>query len=389
MNMAPTSVWRRAAWPARAAIATVAGIAAVAGVAVAPAARAQAPTPTPGPASCDPRGPVKFVCGLNGPEDLAQVPGTRWLIASSFAGDGLALVDTRTAAVTQLFPSAAATERLDAATYDACPGPPVTAPLFQTHGLFMKPGRGGRHTLYVVSHGPRESVEVFEIDARGATPAIAWVGCAVAPDPIGLNSVLALPEGGLIATNFQPRVPAGPGGGFQASLIKGENNGELWEWHTGSGWRKVPGSESAGANGVELSKDGKWLYVAQWGNRTFARLSRGKDPVTRDVIDLGFRVDNVRWAPDGTLLVAGQGGPDCAVLPQARGAEPCTGVATSTIGKVDPKKWTYSQLVNFPTSDVLSAATVAIQMGDQFWSGSFRGDRLALYPAKGLKTPIP
>jgi hypothetical protein len=31
-------------------------------------------------------------------------------------------------------------------------------------------------------------------------------------------------------------------------------------------------------------------------------------------ISLGFRVDNVRWAPDGTLLVAGQGGSDEAIF---------------------------------------------------------------------------
>lgn len=341
---------------------------------------------TPAPASCAPSGPVKFVCGFNGPEDLVQVPGTRWLIASSFAGDGLALVDTRTSAVTRLFPSSTAAVRPDAVTYDACPGPPVTAPRFQTHGLYLKPGRSGRHTLYVVAHGPRESVEVFELDARGASPGVTWVGCVVAPDPIGLNSVLALPEGGFIATNFQPRTPPGTGGGFQAALIKGENNGELWEWHTKTGWTKVPGSESAGANGVEMSKDGRWLYIAQWGNRTFARLSRGKGPATRDVLDLGFRVDNVRWAPDGTLLVAGQGGPDCAILPQTRSTEPCSGVATSTIGRIDPKKWTYMQLVDHPTSDTIAAATVAIQVGDQLWSGSFRGDRLALYAATGLKS---
>src|SRR5436190_5551271 len=296
--MRAPSTSTRTRWPAR--VARVALVALVASTAFAVVPGAQ----TPAPASCDPSGTVKFVCGVSGPEDLAQVPGTRWLIASSFAGDGLALVDTRTAAVTRLFPTDVVTVRFDAATYDGCPGPPVTTPRFQTHGLFMKPGRGGRHMLYVVAHGPRESVEVFEIDARGATPAIAWVGCAVAPDPIGLNSVLALPEGGFIATNFQPRVPAGSGGGFQASLVNGENNGELWEWHTGAGWKKVPGSESAGANGLELSKDGKWLYIAQWGNRTFARLSRGTAPVRRDVLELGFRVDNVRWAPDGTLLVA-------------------------------------------------------------------------------------
>jgi len=63
-------------------------------------------------------------------------------------------------------------------------------------------------------------------------------------------------------------------------------------------------------------------------------------------------------------------------------------LATSTIGKIDPARWTYTKLVDYPTSDVISAATVAIQIGDEFWSGSFRGDRLTLYSAKRLKSPV-
>ena len=42
-----------------------------------------------------------------------------------------------------------------------------------------------------------------------------------------------------------------------AALQKAERNGELWEWHTASGWQKVPGSESSGANGIEISPDGR------------------------------------------------------------------------------------------------------------------------------------
>ena len=132
----------------------------------------------------------------------------------------------------------------------------------------------------------------------------------MAPDPIGLNAVVALPDGGFAASNFDPRPPAGARGGVSPALLEGRNNGELWEWHTGRGWTKVPGSEAAGANGLEISKDGKWFYVAEWGNRSFMRLSRGQTPARRDEIPLGFRVDNVRWAPDGSLFVAGQGGAD-------------------------------------------------------------------------------
>ena len=105
--------------------------------------------------------------------------------------------------------------------------------------------------------------------------------------------------------------------------MAGEQNGEVWEWHAKSGWAKVPGSEAAGANGIEVSRDGKWLYVAQWGKQSFLRLSRGKTPVDRQEIPLGFRADNIRWAPDGkTLLVAGQEAPCPPSLARSAGRGP-------------------------------------------------------------------
>jgi sugar lactone lactonase YvrE len=252
--------------------------------------------------------------------------------------------------------------------------------------LFLKAGRNSLHTLYVVHHGLRESVEVFELDAR-ATPAVTWIGCAVAPDPIGLNAVVALPDGGFAATNFDPRAPAGGRGGpFSQALLAGDRNGEVWEWHTGTGWKKVPGSEAAGANGLEISKDGKWFYLAQWGNRSFMRLSRGATPVVREEIPLGFRVDNVRWAPDGTLFVAGQGGPDGAIFGRGRQGQPANAeVATSIVGKVDPKTMKYREIVKYPISQEVSFATVAVQIGDELWVGSAFGDRIARYPADGVR----
>src|SRR5438093_1183536 len=70
----------------------------------------------------------------------------------------------------------------------------------------------------------------------------------------------------------------------------------------------IPGRETAGANGLETSKDGKWLYVAAWGSQSFVRLSRGQTTVKRDVVPLASRVDNLRWAPDGSILAAEQRG---------------------------------------------------------------------------------
>src|SRR5206468_1139796 len=175
----------------------------------------------------------------------------------------------------------------------------------RAHGLYLRPGSNQLHTLFVVHHGDRESIEVFQFAARSKPPTLTWIGCAVAPDPIGLNSVVGLPDGGFITTNFQPR---GQDAAARGRMMAGEHNGELWEWHTGSGWKKVPGSEAAGPNGIEISKDGKTLYIGGWGSQSVIRLSRGQTPAKRDTVPVGFRVDNGRWAADGTLLAARQGG---------------------------------------------------------------------------------
>ena len=129
----------------------------------------------------------------------------------------------------------------------------------------------------------------------------------------------------------------------------------------------MPGSESAGANGLEISKDGKWLYIGGWGSQTVIRLSRGQTPIKKDSVPAGFRVDNLRWAPDGSLLAAGQGG----TAPSQ----------TSHIGKVNTTTMKFQELVRYPYSDTFSAGTVAIQVGKEFWLGAVRSDRIAVFPA--------
>ena len=321
----------------------------------------------PKPTGCDPLGTVQFVCGLVGPEDLVVVPGSDWVIASGDRAPGaITLVSVRDKAITALYPSPTLKQRLDSKTYDSCPGPidPEEKDKFRAHGLALRPGRNSVHTLYVVHHGNRESIEVFEFDARAK--ALTWIGCAVAPDPIGLNSIVALPEGGFASTNFRPRGAARG----RANMEAGERNGELWEWHTGTGWKIVPGSEASGANGIEISRDGKWFYMGGWGNQTFIRFSRGQTPVKRDEVPVGFRLDNLRWAPDGSLVGAGQ------EMPAGGGSA----MAISRVIKIDPTTLKIRDVIRYPYNDVFNFATGAVQVGKEIWVGSVRGEKIARFP---------
>lgn len=326
---------------------------------------AQAPPQAPAAPPCVPGG--QYVCGQTAPEDLVLVPGGEWMVATAFAGQGgIKIINTKDKTTTVGYPSANAKEQLDAKTYNTCPGVPDAQHKsnFRTHGVALREGRNSVHTVYVVNHGQRESIEVFEMDAKVRPPVLTWIGCVVAPEPIGLNEVVPLPDGGFISTDFMARnIDAGARGRAMA----GEKNGALWDWHAGKGWTKVPGSEASAANGLEISKDGKTLYVAAWGSQSFFRMSYGQTPVKRDDVMLGFRADNVRWAPDGSLFVTGQGG---------------TGQAqTTNVVKIDPQSLKVTEVVNRPNAPEFGAGTVAVQIGREIWIGSFRGDRILVVPA--------
>jgi len=333
----------------------------IVGLLASPLTLAAQPPPAPPMTDCAAAasGSLKLICNQQAPEDLVVVPGNQWVVASAFNGVGVNLIRVKDHATMRGYPAGFARRRIEEKRYPTCPGPPdVPADSkFTTHGLWLQPGPATTHTLYVVGHGSRESIEVFEIDTKPTTPVLTWIGCVIAPEPVGLNSVRGLPDGGFIATNWLAR---GIAPEARTRMMAGEKNGELWEWHAASGWKKVPGSEAAGAYGLEFSNDGKWFYVAAWGSQSFFRLSRNGAAPSRDEIRLGFRVDNIRFAQDGSLLAAGQ----------ADGA--------SVVVKINPDTMAAREIVRRRDDTVFRGGTVAVEIGADLWIGSFQGDRIAV-----------
>ena len=317
---------------------------------------------------CPPVDEIQFICDLISPEDLAVLPGEEWVIASGNQDGGMIhLVNVRDKTSSVLYPTAAPRERLDAETYPDCPGPidPAEGAEFRAHGLYLKPGDSGVHTVYMVHHGFRESVEVYEIDGNASPPELTWVGCAVAPEPLTLNSVVALPDGGFAATSFRTAGLAESLDDIQSGVI----SGSVWEWHTDGGWTEVPGSATGGPNGLEISADAEWYYIAGWGEQRFIRVSRGRDPVERESVDLHFRPDNLRMQPDGSIFAAGA---DNFNTPEE----------TLHVGRIDPQTLEVTRVIDRPVIDRFAACTAAIQIGDEIWMGTNRGEKIGYFPAR-------
>ena len=302
----------------------------------------------PGAQSCEPDGAVRFVCGTTNPEDLYQVPGTDWVIASGRYSDSegpVYAINIQDHSAREIFPAGAPAPRHDTSTYGACPGPNE---VFQPHGLTLREGAEAVHTLYVVGHGAREAIEVFELDAGGAQPTMTWIGCIPAPEGTRrINSITALPGGALGATNFDTA------------------GGELWEWHPTTGWVEVPGSQMRGPNGLVSSDDGAWFYVGGWSDRALVRVSRGRDDVEVDPIPVGFNVDNVRWGPEGKVIVAGH-------VTRCPDSDACD-LSAARVAEVDATTRAVRQLVDYEGNEFFRLGTVAIDVDGEIWICGIRG----------------
>ena len=319
---------------------------------------------------------LEFVCGLQAPEDLVLVPGTDFIIASSMAeGAGLVLVDANDATWSVVYPG----ERPRAAhdpMYPDCTEPPDPAQ-FNAHGLHLRPGSGGHSTLYAVMHGERESIEVFDVDSTGERPALTWTGCVRLPEGLDANSVASFADGSLVAT-----VLILPGRTFADSVAM-RPTGVVLEWSPGDpGFTPIEGTELPGNNGIDVSADGKEIYVVSSGLQTVVAFSN-TNPARelRTTQPLPFTPDNLHFDGAGRLLTAGMKNdvPECGGKPGPQhDLERLSTCPRGTFGiAIDPATMEYGVIVDTPATPVFSNATMVLTHDGRFWLGTFRGDRIA------------
>jgi sugar lactone lactonase YvrE len=243
-----------------------------------------------------------------------------------------------------------------------CPGAPDLTKL-STHGLDVRPARGGTDTVYAVNHGGRESIEIFTLDPRKGSA--EWIGCIVAPPNASLNSVASLRDGSVVFTKFYDTTDKA---GIQ-DVLAGKVTGAVYHWVPGKGTSEVPGTQLSGDNGLVVSKDGKTLYINAYGTREVWKVpldGKGKKASAKTE----FNPDNLRWAPDGTIFVTGQYiHPDNLAGPNDWG-----------VARLDPENMYVHNLLTAPGMKAFDNATTAIVAGNMMWLGTFRGDRVAYMP---------
>lgn len=334
---------------------------------------AQAPAADP---ACPASGELHYVCGPKNAEDIVQLGDSAWLVVSGLGTRGenvtpgrIYLVNHTTKMHEEWFPGAAPVIEPDSKMFGACPGPVNTAN-FSPHGLALRKQSQDRYRLYMTSHGEREAIEVFDIDASAARPAIAWIGCVVLPEKTFANSVAILADGGFVTTKMMDPTVPNP----FATIMAGGISGNVHEWHPGGEVKAVPGTQLSGANGIELSPDERWMFVAAIGSRDIVRFDRSTTPMARQSMQLGIRPDNLRWSSAGKLYTVGGN-----FVPPAQCASPPCETGWSVI-EVDPETLQATRVTGADQTAALQGASTALVVGDELWIGTYRGDRLGYLP---------
>ena len=325
--------------------------------------------------SCDSSGELHFICGISAPEDLVIIPGTDWVVSGVMSAEdqtGLFLVNSLTKIATPLYSTEEGRNRLNRNLYGACPGAPNLSN-FASHGLAIQtyPNDEAVYNLYAVSHGDREAIEVFELDASSATPEITWVGCVLMPDGLDANDVSAMRDGTILAT-----VLMHPGFGFE-DLLSGVPTGGVYKWIPGSaGFYMLEGSELAGNNGLQVSLDEAEIFVAASGSSAIFTISNSNPTqVLRRTRTMDFGPDNIVYDSNGYLLTGGMRNDE----PACAGQSPVSGCARGSIASfIHPDTMVDTVIVNTPGNPDFTGTTMAIIPGGrEVWMGSFTSSRIA------------
>lgn len=329
--------------------------------------------------ACEPSDDLSFVCGPLNAEDLVVVPGTDWMVASSLTGNtGLYLVNGQSDAWSLAYPTNAPAPRHDTETYGSCPGAPDPTGLV-THGLNIRATGDRRSTLYVVGHGAREAIEVFEVDASGSKPVITWTGCVTLPDGMEANSVTSMQDGTLLAT-----VPLHPGFDI-ADAVGGEVTGAVYAWSPGDdGFTMIEGTGLPYGNGIEVSADESEFYIASSGlAEVIAYSNTNPARRLRSTGLLDIVPDNLHMDKHGRLVTAGllTDYPGCGATVGNKEfdlAEFASCPRPFAVVAVNPVTMERTDLAR--TTEALptfSNITMAVEAGGKLWIGTFGGDRIA------------
>ena len=270
--------------------------------------------PIPDIGECRSGDELKVLCGFEKPpEDMALTPDGKYILVSEFGGIA-AFVEAAGETV-----SSGKLSLLDSTTLETVT-PKVSysditwgdgfcqrdqTMIFNPHGLDLIQRSDGRYQIAVVTHGPMEAVDMFELVAEEKPEVhivdvdhipwrLVWRGCVEAPSVNFFNDVALAPDGSFFVTHMHGR-DFSLNDYLLATLTK-PDTGYVLRWDRDVGFSQVPATEGGQPNGIAYDSHSGVLHVAfNLSDRVDAI-----DLIARSVI-ASYSVD----APDNLVLKEG------------------------------------------------------------------------------------
>jgi len=342
--------------------------------------------------SCEKVDNIEPICRFTNPEDMDLLPDHKTLVITEMGNmegskpGNLVSFNTETQIITTLFPFSETNTAADLTTENwgtkNCPGLPDNK--FAPHGISLKQRNDGRWQLAVINHGGRETVEMFEVlqnhSENGEQYSLAWRGCVLPPDGTYMNDLALLKDGGFVASHmFDKHAPIifGMSTGIWKSQLH-MNTGYVFEWlpTASETFRVLEESHGPFINGIEISADDKTVFANVYAGNEIRKLDRvsGKRLGSAEVT----QTDNIAWDQHGFLLGASHTGKkldqmDCMKHP----GETCG--FGFTIVRINPETMATENIFQHEGAP-MGAATIAREVGDSLYIGSFSGNRIIKIP---------
>lgn len=317
-------------------------------------------------ASCTPGDAV--ICGIVKPEDIEVVSKSRWLLVSELgnatAPGRILAIDPATnerrilveGPVTAGEPSAAL----------RCGPPPST---FKPRGFHLSRDAAGERLLVIA--GTR--VEQFRLNRDGDTLALAWEGCVDIPPEVAANDVAGFSDGGFVVSHMYdpPRDWT-----LDLRMFLGLNTGAAVAWSAVDGWRRVPNTDAAFANGIQVDPATEQIFVSSMFTQRVIAVNRDGSG-RRETARGPNQIDNLTWAADGRLIGAGHTQVPVYGIRGCReiGDSPCS--FPFAVTAIDAKTLAIETLFESPTGPIPGASVAALKEGTLYLGTAF-GDRITM-----------
>lgn len=338
---------------------------------------------------CQPVGGIEPYCGLQAPEDLEFGPDGRFIIYGEFGGlppahnGRLMKLDLASMQVVPLYPGPEIlnlqTLNVEPASHwgDAsCPGEPAAN--LAPHGIYLSARADGAQQLLVVNHGGRESIEFFELLGDQS---LQWRGCVMMPKGAYLNDVVALPNGGFVATHMMEKDDPKQ----VLAAMGGQLSGHLWHWAPGQVVNILYDYKLPFPNGIQITSDGKYLLINIYSRGEVRKIELASGELVATAKVPG--PDNSNWSDDGRLLVASHTGTMDYEGGECRNVRSGYCPMAFQIVAIDIADMSTEVLFSHQGAP-MGAGTAALKKGDTLYIGSFAGDRIVTVDLTAVSAKI-